>query len=255
MGDAPAARHALRALTLLARQAGPTPAASIARELGLPRSTTYRVLGVLVEEGFAVHLAGEHRYGLGVSAYELGFAYSRQEPLQWLARPVLQKLVDETGHSGHFAVLHGPDVLYVVEERAPGRPSLVTDVGVRLPAHLTASGLAMLAALSGSQLRALYPPGRALITRHGGSPESFTELRRRAREARELGYAVEDGTVTPGLASVGCAVLDHTGRPAAAVALTFPPQELTDEGVAPLATLVRATAGEIGRRLVGRSGS
>ena len=42
-----------------------------------------------------------------------------------------------------IAVLHGRDVLYVVEERAPGRPPLVTDVGVRLPAHLTASGRAI----------------------------------------------------------------------------------------------------------------
>ena len=54
-------------------------------------------------------------------------------------------------------MLHGRDVLYVVEERAPGRPPLVTDVGVRLPAHLTASGRAILAALPAAQVRALYP--------------------------------------------------------------------------------------------------
>ena len=51
----------------------------------------------------------------------------------------------QTTHNAHLAVLHGRDVLYVIEERAPGRPLLVTDVGVRLPATLTASGLAMLA--------------------------------------------------------------------------------------------------------------
>ena len=54
------------------------------------------------------------------------------------------------GHSAHLAMLHGRDVLYVLEERAPGRPPLVTDVGVRLPAHLTASGRAILAALPAS---------------------------------------------------------------------------------------------------------
>jgi DNA-binding IclR family transcriptional regulator len=40
-------------------------------------------------------------------------------------------LVDATRHNAHLAVLHGRDVLYVIEERAPGRPPLVTDVGVR----------------------------------------------------------------------------------------------------------------------------
>ena len=68
-----------------------------------------------------------------------------------MARRTLAELVDRTGQSAHLAVLHGRDVLYVLEERAPGRAPLVSDVGVRLPAHLTASGRAILARLK-SQL-------------------------------------------------------------------------------------------------------
>ncbi len=49
----------------------------------------------------------------------------------------------------------------------PGRPPLVTDVGVRLPAHLTASGRAILAALAPAQVRALFPDRAAFSTRHG----------------------------------------------------------------------------------------
>ena len=75
-----------------------------------------------------------------------------------------------TTHNAHLAVLHGRDVLYVVEERAAGRPPLVTDVGVRLPAHLTASGLAMLAALPPAQVRALFPSRAAFVQRHGIGP-------------------------------------------------------------------------------------
>ena len=76
-------------------------------------------------------------------------------------------------------VLQGSDVLYVIEERAPGRPPLVTDVGVRLPAHLTASGRAILAGLPPAQVRALYP-GRAAIRdpHRSQGPASPTELRR-----------------------------------------------------------------------------
>ena len=109
------------------------PAAAIARDLGLPRSTVYHLLAVLRDEGFVVHLPEQRRYGLGVAAFELGSAYARQEPLRWIAGTVLGRLVDATTHNGHLAVLHGRDVLYVIEERAAGRPSLVTDVGVRLP--------------------------------------------------------------------------------------------------------------------------
>ena len=52
-------------------------------------------------------------------------------------------------------MLHGDEVVYVIEERAAGRNRLVTDVGVRLPAPLTASGRAMLAALTARQVAAL----------------------------------------------------------------------------------------------------
>ena len=153
----PAARQVLALLQALARQPGAVPAAALARDLGLPRSTTYHLLAELVDAGFVVHLPEERRYGLGVSAFEIGSAYSRQEPLARLARPLLARLVDAVGNSAHLAVLHGREVLYVVEQRAPGRPPLVTDVGVRLPAQLTASGRAMLADLPPAQVRALFP--------------------------------------------------------------------------------------------------
>src|SRR6476661_9115755 len=183
-GGVPGARHALGLLQALARQPGPVPAATLARELELPRSSTYHLLTELIDAGFVVHLPEERRYGLGVAAFEIGSAYSRQEPLARLARPLLARLVDAVGHSAHLAVLHGREVLYVVEQRAPGRPPLVTDVGVRLPAQLTASGLAMLAALPKAQLRALFPGPDAFVSRHDIGPRSISALRRVLAEVR-----------------------------------------------------------------------
>src|SRR5690242_12847710 len=118
--NVPAATQALDVLELLARHVSPLPAAAIGRDLGLPRSTTYHLLSALRERGFVVHLPDERRWGLGVAAFALGSAYTRQEPLRWIARTVLTDLVATTTHNGHFAMLHGADVLYVIEERAPG---------------------------------------------------------------------------------------------------------------------------------------
>src|ERR1044072_8429182 len=127
-----------------------------------PRPSTYPLLNVLQDEGFVVHLPEQRRYGLGVGAYEIGSAYLRQDPLRWIAQPLLTRLVSAPTHNAHLAVLDGRDVLYVIEERAPGRPGLVTDVGVRLPAHLTASGRAILSALPAAHVRALYPAAGSL---------------------------------------------------------------------------------------------
>ncbi|GIG21620.1 IclR family transcriptional regulator [Cellulomonas chitinilytica] len=246
--EVPAADATLRLLRHLSRT-GPVPAAALAQALDLPRSTTYHLLAVLAEHGFVVHLPEERRYGLGVSAFELGSAYSRQAPLARAARPILARLVDHTGHSAHLAVLHGREVLYVLEERAPGRPPLVTDVGVRLPAHLTASGRAILAGLPSPQVRALFPGRDAFVDRTGVGPRRLSELRTVLTEVRGRGWAREDGDVTPGFASVAAAVRDHTGFPIAGIAVTFPQDDVDEEGVARLAGAARRAADDLTRRL------
>lgn len=249
MGQVPAATRALRVLRFLAAQPAPVSLGRLASACELPRSTAYHLLGAMIEEGFVVHLADEHRYGLGVAAFEVGSGFSRQEPLQRLARRQLADLVDTVGESAHLVVLHGRDVLYLVEERAPGRPPLVTDVGVRLPAHLTASGRAILAALPAPQVRALYPDRSAFVDRHGVGPRSLSALRVLLSETRQRGYATEEGEVTPGLASIASAVLDHNDHPVAGLAVTFAPDGVLPEEVV---AAVRRTAVQVSRRIGGR---
>lgn len=248
MSQVPAATRALRVLRFLASQPDPVPLDRILRACDLPRSTAYHLLNTMIAEGFVAHLAEEHRYGLGVAAFEVGSGYSRQEPLQRIARRQLAALVDAAGQSAHLAVLHGRDVVYVVEERAPGRPPLITDVGVRLPASLTASGRAILAALPPAQVRALFPDKGSFVVRHGRGPASLSTLRVLLAETRQRGYATEDGEVTPGFASVAAPVLDHNGHPVAGIAVTYP---TGSADAAALAVAVRRTAESLSRRIGG----
>jgi DNA-binding IclR family transcriptional regulator len=249
MANAPAAANALDVLEHLSRHAEPVPAAAIARDLGLPRSSVYHLLKVLHGRGYVTHYAEERRFGLGSAAYELGSAYQRQAPLARLARVAMRRLVDQVGRNAHFATLDGRDVIYLLEERAAGQPTLVTDVGVRLPAHLTASGLAMLSVLPQSHVRALYPDRGAFIQRNGTGPRTLTELRSLLSRTRLDGFAREDGTVTPDLSSIGVPVLDRSGRPLAAIAVTFRSDDGSTEHLADLFARTRGAAGDIGRRL------
>jgi DNA-binding IclR family transcriptional regulator len=251
VGQVPAATRALRVLRFLATQPDPVTLDRLATAVALPRSTAYHLLTAMIEEGFVVHLPEEHRYGLGVAAFEVGSGYARQAPLQRIARRHLAALVDAVGQSAHLAVLHGRDVLYVLEERAPGRAPLVTDVGVRLPAHLTASGRAIMAAMPPSQVRALYPDRAAFVDRHGRGPQSPSALRSVLSQTRQRGYATEDGEVTPGFASVAAAVLDHNGTPLGGIATTYETRESVD--LEALVEAVSATARAVSRRLGGAS--
>ncbi len=247
MSQVPAATRALQVLRFLAAQPDPVPLERVAAALDLPRSTAYHLVNAMIEQGFVTHIAEDRRYCLGVAAFEVGIGYARQAPLQRIAHRPLAGLVDRIGQSAHLAVPHGRDVLYVLEERAPGRAPLVSDVGVRLPAHLTASGRAILAALPESQVRALYPDRGAFVDRHGRGPRSLRALRSVLSETRQRGYATEDGEVTPGFASIAAAVLDHNGTPLGGIATTFDTREPVDR--AHLVEAVSTTAATVSRRL------
>ncbi|MDE0547071.1 IclR family transcriptional regulator [Microbacterium sp. C7(2022)] len=243
----PAAEQTLRILTFLARQRGPVAARTIAENLALPRSTVYHLLAAMHAHRFVVHVESERRWGLGTAAFELAGGFSRQEPLARLGRPVVAALADRAGQSAHLAVMTGRDVLYIVEERAPRAPALVSDVGVRLPAHLTATGRAMLAAMPREQVRALYPDASSFADRTGRGPRRPGELREVLREVRASGWAREDGEVTLGFRSVATVVRDHVGWPAAAIAVTWS----DDAGDADLAALTADAAATLSRRIGG----
>ncbi|HYJ54603.1 MAG TPA: helix-turn-helix domain-containing protein, partial [Mycobacterium sp.] len=164
----PAVGRALDVLLYLAAKSGPASGAAIARDLKMPRSSTYHLLDVLIARGFVVHYPDERSYGLGMSAFEIGSAYLRHEPLEMLARPLLRRLVAHVGETAHLGVLHGAETLYLLKEqptvsRIP--VTLVTDIGVRLPAHLTANGRSILAHLPAAQVRALFPSARGFADR------------------------------------------------------------------------------------------
>lgn len=247
-------------LGALAKRAGPVSAAAIARELGLPRSTTYHLLAELEAAGFVAHLPAERRYGLGIAAFELGSAYLRHDPLERLAHPLLRKLVDDVGHTAQLGVLHGNELVYLLKEN-PARPTtLVTDVGVRIPAHLPASGRAMLAQLPAAHVRALFPDAGAFVRRTDRGPRNLAELRRLLTAERRRGWAVEDGFVTAGFASVAHPVFDHGGRPMAAISVTLRhhcPEEpvVCEQDWPELAQRVRLVAAELTARIGGRPAS
>lgn len=235
------ASRAVQVLRALASSSVPLPAAAVAASVGAPRASTYRVLRAMAAEGFVTHLPEEGRWTLGLATFEVGSAYLRRQPLERLALPLLLRLVGRTRRTAHLGILHGAETLYLLVER-PRRPApLVTAVGVRLPAHLTASGRALLAQHDEGHVRALYP--RGLVSRGGPGPQDVDELLAQLVVERRRGWSSEEGLVTAGWSSVAAAARDSQGRPAAAISLTQP------AGEPALVTDVLTAAGELSRRL------
>ncbi len=251
MSQVPAAARTIAVLQHLARHARPVSAAAIARDLGLPRSSTYHLLTTLAEARFVTHLPDQQRWALGVGAFELGQAYLRDQPLERLGRPLLHRLAHDLRMSAHLAILDGRDVVYLLTERPPHTVPLVVDVGVRLPAHLTASGRALLAEQSAAQVLATFPDRRSLTRRTAIGPTSPAQLRRVLAGVRRDGVGREDGEIDPTLASVAVTAHDHAGRAVAAVTLTFPAAAHDTAARDDLAERARTTAEQLTSRLGG----
>ena len=246
----PAAVRTLAILRLLA-SSGSMPAAVIARNLELPRSSTYHLLQALQDEGFVTYYPEDRTWGLGLSAFEVGSAYLRQEPLERQARPILAALVSacKVPVSAHLGILHGSETLYLLKESSRIPVTLVTDVGVRLPAALTASGRAILAALPESQVRALFPDSGSFIDRTGLGPQTPSQLRELLNIERRFGYSVEDGFVSAGFVSIAMPVMDKANYPMAAIATTLRVQDYSEEVHDELIKVISKSVTDLAKRM------
>lgn len=244
MSRVPAAEQAIAVLQALADR-GPSTATHLAAVVGMPRSSAYHLLAVLRDRGVVVHLAEDQRWALGPGAFEIGMGYLRHDAREALARPHLVALADATGETTHLGVLHGTEIVYLAKESPPRRresTTLITAVGVRLPAALTASGRAILAHLPGEQVRAVMSAPRAFVTRTGRGPRSLSELRRVLAAERRQGYACEVEEVLDDYASVAAAVRRPDGHPAAAVSITVHLGRSRPDRLAELGDAVASTA-------------
>lgn len=245
-------KSASRVLDILETLAGhvqPMATMAIARECGIPKSSAHHLLNVMLERNFVTYYEHERAWGLGVSIFEVGSAYLRRTPLQRLGRPILESVCADTNETCHLAILHGSDVLYLDKEQPAGNgPNLVTDVGVRLPAHLTAVGWAILSELPESQVRASFGSG-PLVTRTGSGPDRLEVLFEDLAEVRSKGFAFDDQMITPGICCLAAPVFSHAEQPVAAIGISFLAAKSDDALVSRFAKVVCDAAGHLSAAL------
>lgn len=223
MPEVPALRRSVAILRHLAGSNRPVSAGALVRALELPRSSVYELLAVLQELGLVTKSSTGYLLGAGVS--ELGSAYMRTNPLQRMAQPIVRELAEQTGATAQLAVLRGWETVYLVKEQAVRSAAVITATGVRMPAYLTATGRAIMSALSGREVLALLSGEDAFVNRTGRGPTSLRQLNELLRRTRELGYAVERGEISTEITTVAAPVFDVLDRPIAAVGLSVRAEE------------------------------
>jgi IclR family transcriptional regulator, acetate operon repressor len=199
-----------RTLSLLLRlRDQPTLSVSEASDyLGVSRSTAHRSLAMLVQHDFVRQDSRTKLYEAGPALLQVGLAAVSRLDIRSVAQPYMHALAEKTHETVHLVMLSERDVLFLdgVESDHAVRNGL--RIGAMVPAHTTAAGKCILAALPPQRLRALYPDDE-LETLTGKTINTFEQLEKELAVVRERGYATNDEESEEGLRAVAASVADE----------------------------------------------
>lgn len=219
-------------------------APELARRLGLPRATTFRLLNTLENMNFLERIGGSNEYRLGMAVLRLGFEYLSSLDLTELGQPVIARLCDEIRYPCNIVVRDNRSIVYVAKVTPPVPLTSTVHVGTRLPAHSTAFGRVLLSEMTLSELRALYPEEHLEIF-SSSTPKTVLDLFNIIEVDHERGYVFAEGFYEASISTIAAPVRDHGGGIVAALGVTISASHVNQAQAAFLVDRVRSAAQEL----------
>lgn len=228
----------------------------ISERIGLPRSTAYRYVRLLVEKGLLEQSPSGHTYRLGLRILELSRLIRQQLDLTALALPVMR----EIAAAGHETVLlAAPDrdrVICVEQVESPQNLRISFARGTVFPYHASAPSKALLAFQEAQAVERILSGPLARYTENTVTdPE---RLRQQLAEIRAQGFCVASGELGSAITGnpepitgIAAPILDPRGRAVAAISITAPTYRVTPESLQTWIRLVQEGARRISRLVDG----
>lgn len=216
--------------------------ADMARITGLDRSAVQRVVHTLETMGYLTRVPDAKSFRLTSRLLQFSYNYVRTNELIARSLPYLQELNRQFGETTNLQEIDGTEIVLVARFLSRHLMNIQVAVGSRLPVFCTASGTAILSRLPQAECEAILRGSeRVPLTPH--TELNLERLLQRVRKATSRGYAIVANEAMIGDISLAAPVLDHSGRPVAAVNISVPAARWTIEQVeSDLANHVQATA-------------
>ena len=233
--------RAFAILEEVARNRDGTPLAALSKAVGLHTSTTFHLVRTLVALGYVRQSADDKRYRVGRPLFALAAGALDEIEMTSLATPVLEDLARTTGECGHFGVRMGDAVIVIARTAGHSAFQLADRVGVIRPAHCTALGKVILAALEPAALDGFL--ARTKLEPH--TPRSIVRadaLRRELATVARTGVAIDDGEFDPEVRCLAVPVRDFTGGVIGTLGISGPVWRVSIAALQSKARAVRAAA-------------
>jgi DNA-binding IclR family transcriptional regulator len=245
-GSVQSVDRALRVLEILADQ-GARGVTEIADELGVHKSTAFRLISVLEDHQLVEQVEERGRYRLGFGIVRLAGATSAQLDLTRQSQPVCEDLATALDETVNIAVLEGSFVINISQARGGAAIASHNWVGQLTPPHATSSGKVLLAELTDAEVFALLPDPLTRYTEH--TLTTRAELAKALSDVRAQGYGVTQSELEVGLNAVAARVRGPGGDVIAALSVSGPTYRMSTELLPEIAQHAIAAAAEISRRL------
>lgn len=220
----------------------PQGVTAIGRSLGLPKSSTHRLLAALARRGL-VERSDRGHYRPGPALIALGLGALGREPLVELAHAVLEETARSVGETFFLVAARSKSLVVLDKVEGTGFLRVAPQVGERVPVHATAVGKLYLA-LAPDQVEI----ERELSQFTSHTTTSVEALEEQIRAVREQGFATNDEEWVSGLGVVAAPV-SFQGRLVAAIAVGAAAARLKEIGTGMVTEQVRAAAARIEARL------
>jgi len=245
---APSVQSVDRALTILEvlARTGEAGVTEIAGELGVHKSTAFRLVSTLESHRLVEQTSERGRYRLGVGVLRLAGATTARLDLVQEARPVCRQLAADTGETVNIAVLSESSALYL--DQIAGSSALQPHnwVGQHIPLHATSNGKVLLSGLDDKAatdlLGTLSRYTDTTITKKG-------KLREELAAVREQGYAVAVDELEEGLTAIAAPIRNAHGDVIASMSVSGPTFRLSEERVETVVPQLVEAAAEVSHRL------
>ena len=214
----------------------------IARNVGLGKSTTHRLLSTLCHVGLVRSDRERGQYALGFGLLRLTGNWLQGMELRTASLPELRKLRQQTGET---VSLNARDAdVCVPIERLDTQQAIrhIVDIGRPQPLHSGAGGKVILSFLPESEVE-------ELVLAADLGPTRTKELRGELAQIRKEGSGVSRGERVPGACAISAPIFDRDGAVIGSLSILCVDSTLNEESAEHFGNLVRESTAEISARL------
>ena len=206
-------------------------------------ATLYRALFTLQKHDFAQMDPQTQNWHVGPEAFRVGSAFLRRTSLIERTRPVLRRLMEETGETANLGIAADGDVLFVSQVETHETIRAFFPPGTLSPSHASGIGKALLADMPDRQLRDILRRPRVRFT-----AKTLTDadaLLADLTEIRARGYSFDDEEKNEGMRCVAAPIRNVFGETIAGISVSGPTSRMTPDRIPDIASQVISAAADV----------